>query len=220
MTVAVGAKLDPLLCCVAAPPRGTRTTSGCGTAQQGWPRFGGNADSEVKRVHGNQTRPPEGPQALVFQATGGQPKPTGWRNWGVDQSGSLQQIASSLAPWAAVEAEPAGKVGQSTVPPLPSLPAGKRLVPQGGLRPRAQTPLSYNGDASLGLQARAAGARSQGPGGVPSPIGGRRRETLAPGSVHSRNAHSCQPMGGLAIGVPLPRQCRRTAESGGSSASR
>lgn len=183
------------------------------SAQRGWPHFGEMQAAEP-RLRGKTcpwqpNRPPEGPRALVFQATGGQPKPTGWRNWGVDRSGSPQQITSSPVPWAAVEAEPAGKVGQGTDAPSPVLARWEKA----GAPRRSQATCGDASElqrgASLRLRARGAGARSRGAGVSAVPKWREKERNPGPGQRSRRECPQLPANGGLAIGVPLPRQRRR-----------
>lgn len=134
-TVAIGAKLGSLQCCVAYPVSLAGTTSEQGTlssrASLGRCGRGRNGTQLAERQNVSMTTKPAPPPpkrgslASVFQATGGQPKPTSWRKWGTDQRLSLPGITSSPGPWAAAEPEQAGKVGQSPEVPSPPSPRAR-----------------------------------------------------------------------------------------------
>lgn len=139
-TIAIGATPDALLCCVAhsVSPAGTTSVRGTLRGRAGPVQAdagAGGAELGLSWLRGrnvSMATEPAPPQrvslASVLQATGGQPKPTSWRNWGTDQRLLLHQITSSPGPWAAAEPELAGKVGQSPEAPSPPCPRmGKAL---------------------------------------------------------------------------------------------
>lgn len=122
MTVAIGAKLGSLPCWGAHPLHLAGTISEQGALPsgaslvpaEGPPLLGpsaGGAELGLSWLRGKnismatKPAPQRGSLASLFQATGGQPKPTRWRNWGIDQRLSLHQITGSPGPWAAVEPE-------------------------------------------------------------------------------------------------------------------